>query len=171
MQARIPWRFTFPSSHIRLMFASANSSPVTMLNMYVPIKEADDGMKPESCVVNGTAKMPAPTVVPAVSENSPGCFGNTAHSLQTPLTSHQSNIQTISSTFKSRSCPIFKASTILHICRCPKTWSRHAAQHAPAISVVAPKTDPLSCFIARSRFENKRCCWESLGRMSSSVLV
>ena len=37
-----------------------------MLNMYVPNREAVDGMKPESCVVNGTAKMPAPTVVPAI---------------------------------------------------------------------------------------------------------
>ena len=49
---------------MRLTFASASNKPVTMLKMYVPKREADDGMKPESCVVYGNARMPAPTVVP-----------------------------------------------------------------------------------------------------------
>ena len=35
-----------------------------MLKTYVPKREAEDGMKPESCVVYGSASMPAPTVVP-----------------------------------------------------------------------------------------------------------
>ena len=61
-QSRCP---TFPSSHIRLIFASANRRPVTILKMYVPMRDAVDGMKPESCVVKGTARIPAPTVVPA----------------------------------------------------------------------------------------------------------
>ena len=38
---------------------------MTTLKTYVPIRDAVDGMKPESCVVKGTAKIPAPTVVPA----------------------------------------------------------------------------------------------------------
>jgi len=45
-----------------------------MLNMYVPNREAVDGMKPESCVVNGTAKMPAPTVVPAIMSSISGQY-------------------------------------------------------------------------------------------------
>lgn len=55
-----------PSSHMVLTFTSATSSPVVTMYIQHSTHVRDDARNPASCVTAGIARIPAPTVVPAI---------------------------------------------------------------------------------------------------------
>ena len=60
-----------PIEHSVLTFASAISSPVAHMYAHAPTSAAADGAKPAASVLAGSARTPAPIVVPATSAVAP----------------------------------------------------------------------------------------------------
>ena len=54
-----------PSSHMVLRLTSASSSPVTTAYPAPPVRATAEALNPAGAVVAGSARIPAPTVVPA----------------------------------------------------------------------------------------------------------